>query len=85
MPVLIPARNASSAATVTMVVDAFCNQYGYQTTINGQANPQTKAQFALAQVDKFIKDTVKADKMKSPVEVARTQVSADIDSQVVIT
>ncbi len=85
MAILIPARNVPSAATVTMVVDAFCNQYGYQTLINGQPNPQTKSQFALQQVDNFIINTVKADKIKTPVEAARTQAITDVDSQVVIT
>ena len=85
MAILIPARNVPNAQVVAVVIDAFCNQYNYQAVIEGQPNPQTKAQFALKQVDKYIIDVVKADKMKSPVEAARTQAIAEVDSQVVIT
>lgn len=85
MPVLIPARNVPTAQIVNTVIDAFCNQYGYQAKINGSDNPQTKAQFALKQVDNFILNTVKADQMKAPVDSARSTAIASVDSQVVIT
>lgn len=54
------------------VLDAFASTYGYQATLqDGTPNPQTKAQFAKAQVARFVKEVVKGYEATRAGEIAR--------------
>jgi len=43
---------------IAKVIDSFVSCFGYQATIDGQPNPQTKTQFTKAQIIKYIKAVV---------------------------
>lgn len=58
------------------IVNAFCHQYGYQTEINGEPNPQTPEDFTSAKVLDFISDIFRAYVVASGVEQARQQAEA---------
>lgn len=47
-----------TSGEMTRLVNAICSQHHYQDTINGEANPETKAQFARRTVVDFLKDKV---------------------------
>lgn len=40
--------------------NAFATAYGYQDTINGQPNPETKAQFRDRKIKEYIKEVVRS-------------------------
>lgn len=58
MPTLTFTFDTGSQA-IGDIVDAVCQLYGYQDTIDGLPNPQTRAQFAREQVRQFIISAVK--------------------------
>lgn len=45
---------------VTILADAFAQQYGYQATVEGKPNPQSKLDFALDKVRGYVKEVIKA-------------------------
>ena len=47
------------------VVESFAYAYKYQDTINGQPNPQTKAQFAKEIIKQFIREVYKKYKVET--------------------
>lgn len=61
------------------VIDAFCAQYGYQETINGKPNPQTKAAFAKAKVLEYIKEIVKGHEAGAAAKAAIETAVASAD------
>lgn len=69
-------------AQTARVFDAFAAAYGYQATIDGQPNPQTRAQFARQKVIEFIKNTVKAQEAQAAADSARSAAAANVESQV---
>lgn len=44
--------------------DAFATVYGYQDTIDGAPNPETKAQFRARKIKEYIKDVTFAEEKK---------------------
>lgn len=48
-------KTTIAATSLQRVLDAFEGTFGYQATIDGVANPETKAQFAERQVALWIK------------------------------
>jgi len=44
--------------------DAFATAYGWQATINGLPNPETKAQHRARKVKEYIKEITKAEEKK---------------------
>jgi hypothetical protein len=59
-------------AVLPRVVDAFAATYGYQPTIDGAPNPETKAAFAKRQVIAFIKRTVADREAGAAADAARS-------------
>ncbi len=58
---IIPVNSAEIKITVPNhriadIQDAFASVYKYQATINGQPNPETKAEFMNRKIKKIIKD-----------------------------
>jgi len=66
------------------VLNGFAANYGYQETINGQPNPQTKAQFAKATLIDIIKRAVTAAEAQTAVTAARNAAIQDVDSNVTL-
>lgn len=64
---------------VSELLDAFATEYGYQDTIGGQPNPQTKAQFAKSKLIEFMKSVYKSSKIKAGSATVIT--SADDDTR----
>lgn len=48
-----------SAGTQTELVDALCAEYGYQSTVNGSPNPETRNQFAVRHVREWMKARIR--------------------------
>lgn len=55
MPTVSITLSASATAEVN---DAFAALYGYRATIDGQPNPESKAQFTKRKIIEFIKERV---------------------------
>jgi len=66
------------------VLNGFATNYGYQETINGQPNPQTKAQFAKAQLIDIIKGAVKAAEAQTAATAARNAAIQDVDNNITL-
>ncbi len=45
--------------------NAFASAYGYQNTIDGQPNPETKGQFRDRKIKEYIKDIVRSEEHKA--------------------
>lgn len=67
-------------AALTRVRDAFAARYGYPPFIDGVANPQTKAQFAKAQIADFVKQTVSDYEAMRAAEAARNSKRQEIEA-----
>ncbi len=52
-----------SASDLTRAVDALGTRWGYQDTINGGANPQTKGEFVRLRIGQWIKGEVHAHEL----------------------
>lgn len=52
--------NFSKDTMQNRIRNAFADAYGYQDTINGQPNPETKAQFRDRKIKEYIKDVVRS-------------------------
>ena len=52
-----------SAADLTRTVDALGARWGYQATIDGQANPQTKGEFVRQKIGQWVKGEVKSHEL----------------------
>ena len=72
------------SAILTRVLNGFCGQHGYQTTINGQANPESKADFATRKIREFVKDSVKAYEATQAAEAERLSKLAAAETEIVI-
>lgn len=59
------------AASLTRVLDAFAGTFGYQTTINGVANPETKEQFAKRQTLEWVRRVVMSYEADRDAKTAR--------------
>jgi hypothetical protein len=56
------------------VVNAICSLYNYRTTIGGEANPETKAQFAKRMVLLNFKNLVAQGEGKVAIETATAEI-----------
>lgn len=70
------------AASKNKIIDAFCAAYGYQTTIGGQPNPQSKQAFYNQQLTRFIKEVYKAQLVKAAAETAGKNAGDSADAEV---
>lgn len=50
--------------TLSEIIDVFATAYNYQATVNGQPNPESKAQFTRRMVRQYIRDIYIAEKDK---------------------
>lgn len=67
------------------IIDDFCLHHGYKAQIedaegNLIPNPQTKAQFMKSKVIGFIRESVKAERVKRESESARLSASGLVDA-----
>jgi hypothetical protein len=60
------------AADRARIANAFASAYGYQATINGQPNPQTKGDFAADQLVNYVKNIVLSEEAKAAVVAVPT-------------
>ena len=67
-------------AQATAILADFCAYNGYQETINGAPNPQTKAQFAKQVVIKFVRESVNAQRAAAAALTASQTVITDVDA-----
>lgn len=73
MPTIQTTGKTVSASLAQEFVNAICNNYNYQDTIDGQPNPQTKAKFAQEKLDHYAYTWAK-NELRS---YRRSQVSVD--------
>lgn len=71
-------------AQVSRVLDGVVYQNGYQDTINGQPNPQTKAQFFDQVTYRFWKDCVRAYEATQAAEDARKASLDKVEAEIVL-
>lgn len=71
-------------AQLNRVVNGLATLYGYQATVNGEPNPQTKAQFAKAQILRFVKESVKAVEANADAEAARTAAVTKAETEITL-
>jgi hypothetical protein len=65
-----------SAADLTRTVDALSVRWGYQDTINGEPNPQTKGEFVRQKIGQWVKGEVRAHELgTAQAAVTVTEVS----------
>jgi hypothetical protein len=55
----------TGSTPLSKITDAFALAYNYQTTIDGQSNPETKSQFARRMVKQYVVETVRAEDIKA--------------------
>lgn len=61
------------------IVDSFCDIKGYQEKINNEKNPQTKKDFTIEQIEKYIKSVYALYAMKTNIEAAKQVIVNDAD------
>ncbi len=70
----------------TRITNAITTRYGYQATLpDGSANPQTKAEFARQWIIQRLIDEVKQQEIAVLAATDASTVTADINTNVVIT
>lgn len=67
-------------ACMTRLEDAFAATYGYQAIINGQPNPETKAQHARRKIKEHVWSVVRASETRAAAEAASITVGAKVDA-----
>lgn len=72
--------NASKDA----VIDAVCVMGGYQDTIDGQPNPQSKQQFFNERIEQFLRDNYKAAKISAAEKAAKATAEAAANAELPI-
>jgi len=70
-------------AIASRVLNGFARRYGYAPTIDGEPNPETKAQFAKRKLIELIKQAVREAEVQEASNAAATTAaqSADTDIQ----
>lgn len=63
------------------IIDAFADAYGYQATIEGQPNPQSKQQFFNAKLTAYIRDVYKAQQVSVAEKAARDSAGTTADGE----
>jgi hypothetical protein len=65
-----------SAPDLTRAVDALSVRWGYQPTIDGQPNPQTKGEFVRQKIGQWVKSEVRSHELaEAQAAVSVTEVS----------
>jgi len=72
-------------AVAARVLNGFASSQGYQATIDGQANPESKQQFLKRRVIEFIHNHVKFDESEAAARTAKTAASQNVDSEISLT
>lgn len=72
-------------AAATRIVEAISVRYGYQATIDGAPNPQTKADFTKAWLITQLKSAVKEHEQNTAAALAATNAANDVDNNISIT
>lgn len=67
------------AAAVTRAVDAVCSNNGYQATIDGQPNPETKNQFAKRMLAAWVRSQVVRYESEIATKEARETATASAE------
>lgn len=70
-------------AVAVRVMNAICSNHGYEATIDGQANPETKAQavkryikeWAMAHVEAYEAKVASEDARAAAIDTARSEIS----------
>lgn len=65
-----------SAEHLTRLVDAICETHGYEATINGQPNPETKNAFAKRMYAIQMRDTVREYERLEALKVAQSSLTS---------
>lgn len=73
------------AGVTPRVIDAIAARYGYQATVNGVANPETKGAFAKRMVVKWVKDIVREHEAALAQTSAFTTAAEKAESEINIT
>lgn len=66
--------------TLATIMNAFAEEYGYQDTINGQPNPESKADFARRIVRQYIVSVIRANNLRH----ARAAADASVNDAPII-
>ena len=64
----------TGSVTLSDLNDALATEFGYQATINGQPNPETKAQYNRRILGRWIRDAYRNGKRKELVAAAEASV-----------
>lgn len=73
------------ASITTRVIDGVSGQYGYQTLINGEANPETKTQFATRMARTWVKESVKAYEATLAANNAKNSAIVAAEAEILLT
>lgn len=65
----------TGAVPLSRITDAFASRYRYMDTIDGEANPETKAQFARRMVKEHIITVVRQEEQKVAIQAANAGVT----------
>jgi hypothetical protein len=77
--------NIPNGAPSQRVLDAFTAQYGYQSTIDGAANPETPQAFVKRMLTQHMKDVVKSYEASQAAEAARQAAIDKAETEITIT
>jgi len=69
------------SASKTEMIDAFASAYGYQATINGSPNPQTKLLFAAEKLNGYLRDIYRAEQIRTAAATASATAAATADTK----
>ena len=65
----------TGSVTLARITDAMAITYGYQATIDGSPNPQTKVQFARSQIKRIIIEAVHNAERQTALATAESTVT----------
>ncbi len=74
-----------TAAQAVRIVDALCGNYGYQATLDGVSNPETKQEFAQRMIRGHMKESVKTWESNQAEVQARVAARAKVESEINVT
>jgi hypothetical protein len=72
-------------AVSNRVLNGFASAQGYQDTIDGQPNPETKQQFLKRRLIEFIHQAVKFQESEAAGTVAKQAAIQRVDSEITLT
>lgn len=68
------------AAAKTKIIQSFCDAYGYQATINGAPNPQSKQAFYTQKITEYVKDIHRSVEIKTATDLAAKTAKDAVDT-----